>query len=271
MKTRGTNRTGFSMVELLVVIAVLTALIALLVPALASVHDSGVRARSMTNLKQVAQWMSLYSSENRGVIVPSQFDYSSNPYPGKVRSNPSSVGLPDHVGTWTDILWFRYSDVAFPMIEGDVGHDYTLDSPDRPLYDRVPGFDKNPLRSVAPNTRGPEKGLPGMFAANDFFDARTDPVTYPWWTTAQINSPAESLYLIDSSAGETITDDHDDDAWVFDSPDRELDFRYGGEAVLILLLDGSTREEGRFDDLEELEQRGVRVDDLDKAPSQHVE
>ncbi len=43
-------------------------------------------AKSMNSLRQIGIWMQAYSSDNREFILPSQFDYSNNPYTGKVRS-----------------------------------------------------------------------------------------------------------------------------------------------------------------------------------------
>ncbi|MCH8314670.1 MAG: prepilin-type N-terminal cleavage/methylation domain-containing protein [Planctomycetes bacterium] len=84
--TRHNRRRGFTITELLVVIGLIVLLIGILLPALAAVKSGGLMTKSMANMRQIATWMRLYSSDNREFILPSQFDYSDNSYPGKVRS-----------------------------------------------------------------------------------------------------------------------------------------------------------------------------------------
>ena len=88
MTRRTLSRTGFSMTELLVVIAMIAALIGLLFPLLVGFRKSGQLTKSMAHMRQIAGWMALYSSDNRDFVLPSQFDYSANRYKGHVRFVP---------------------------------------------------------------------------------------------------------------------------------------------------------------------------------------
>ncbi len=200
-------RHAFSMTEMLVVIAVLVALLGLLFPLMSGVRKSGQMTKSMSNLRQVAGWLTLYAGDHRDFIIPSQFDYSQNAYPGTVRSTVTDVLLLNklHAGTWADIIWSEYRLGVFPEAVPDFAHDYRHDSPDGPFYgQKVDGllpvlsikFD-NPLRSEVHNTRNSpggissmdavssrmlniiatpfgggaaEKRMPGYFAANNFFN-----------------------------------------------------------------------------------------------------
>src|SRR5262249_50804745 len=161
-----------------------------LLPALAGALRTSYMAKSQNNMKQIAQWMRLYSGDNREYIVPSQFDYSGSAatgYPVKVRSD-ATLGALRYKGTWTDILWTVYKlntiDDAAAQQVGAAAKFYQFDSPDKAAYDGLKDLECQ-LRSAAANSHdfvgatgnGPtpfgngaqESTLPGFFAANNFF------------------------------------------------------------------------------------------------------
>jgi prepilin-type N-terminal cleavage/methylation domain-containing protein len=115
---------------------------------------------------------------------------------------------------------------------------------------------------------------PGMFAANNFFDSRTaakraltnhaydaraelSGSSETFFTNGQITRPDGSAYLIDSIACETIdvVDDANgvDPLDAKDQQESQIDFRYPGETCAMLLLDGHTRTEQRWEDSTDLE------------------
>src|SRR5688572_1310158 len=306
---------AFTMPELLVVIGVIALLIIVLLPALAGALRTGDMATSMNRMRQIATFMQLYSSENREYIVPSQFDYAdaAATFPVKVRSH-DELGTLRYKGTWTDILW-TYHDLGKSQVLVGAAFDdgeYRYDSPGKAVYDEVPDYDESPFRSAAPNSRnfpagfypgtplaegalpfGPgaqELGMPGFFAANNFFNAAPDaPIYNPWdppasaqgrwYTTGQIKVPDRSMYLVDSLAGETIdpvvdgaTADPYNNSDELEPKKIEVDFRYNG-ACLMLYLDGHMDPESAWRNLLDLEGcvnaagdiqkgRGVRIRDL---------
>jgi prepilin-type N-terminal cleavage/methylation domain-containing protein/prepilin-type processing-associated H-X9-DG protein len=63
---RGIFRHGFSLIELLVVIGILTLLVALLLPSLRAARDSANRTKCAAQLRQVGTAFQLYANENRG-------------------------------------------------------------------------------------------------------------------------------------------------------------------------------------------------------------
>ena len=290
--TKNNRRRGFTITELLVVIGLIVLLIGILLPALAAVKSSGLMTKSMANMRQIATWMRLYSSDNREFIVPSQFDYSDNSYPGKVRSIITAGqghGV-EHEGTWSDILWTVFEVARFPEAQvappAGSGHEYRFDSPDIELYNIVGGDLPNPFRSAAQNTdqilggKDPtpfgtgaqQRGRPGFFAANNFFDANpknTDTFN-GWFTTAQIKVPEQSMYLVDSFYGEIIQDEEDavvggpfDRDPTLNPPTIEVDFRYAGETCLMLFMDGHVQPQGIWKNLAELQtSRRIRVEKL---------
>jgi len=278
MLVRPTSRAGFTITEILVVIGAIIVLIGILLPALSTMRTQGAMAVSENNLRQVGVWMRSYSTENRELIVPSQFNYAGNPYPGHIRNEPAVILGAQNAGTWTDILWVLYVGQSFRQIAGEAGHDYSKDSPDLSFYAMLPNFEDNPLRSEALNTKIPpngtgatpygtgaldeERGMPGYFAANNFFNAdSTSPTFNGWWVTGQVRSPDRSMYAVDSFYGETI----EDEPVPFNNTDPTLiqvDFRYA-DACIMLFLDGSVRPVGVWEDLVNLEtERRIRVTNL---------
>ena len=299
MSSRTKNRCGFTITELLVVIGLIALLIGILLPALGAVINQGKMTKSMNNMRQVATWMTLYSGDNREFILPSQFDYSQASYKGKVRSIITDGVGEAYQGTWSDILWTVYNVAVFPEAVAVVGHDYRYDSPDIALYKAVGNDLANPLRAAAENTLdympsgmsgggggggigggnpdlpkpfgngAKEAGIAGLFAANNFFDSTGD--NGEWFTTAQIKIPENSMYLVDSFAGEVIEDAPEPYNRSLLDKTIEVDFRYTGNTCLMLFLDGHVSPQGQWKNIDDLQGdpdvdgdngRGIRIQNL---------
>lgn len=79
-------RFGFTLVELLVVVALIAILTAMLMPVLANARDGGNRARCCVQLKELAAAALAYADDYSGRYVPAASDlYSTNPEGGKCR------------------------------------------------------------------------------------------------------------------------------------------------------------------------------------------
>lgn len=64
------RRNAFTLIELLIVIAIIGVLAAILIPVIGAVRNSTNRTKSLSNLRQVYVAADLYSMDHKGYVVP---------------------------------------------------------------------------------------------------------------------------------------------------------------------------------------------------------
>lgn len=139
--TRRHARPGFTVVELLVVVALITLLIALLFPAFAYVRASARNTGCMNNQRQIAQAHATYTTANKGKFVSPRTDRE-----GVTTSHTASERLMPWVLAIEDNSNYTQGGVELPAAieEGAlfpyVGSLATYVSPNEPLTDKT-----NPL------------------------------------------------------------------------------------------------------------------------------
>ena len=84
---------GFTLVELLVVVAIIGILVAMLIPALGRMRAAALTTASLSNLRQIHVLMQNYLNQNNYV------------YPPAVSTSPIITGQDNHVVYWRRAIW----------------------------------------------------------------------------------------------------------------------------------------------------------------------
>ena len=97
---RKIGKNGFTLVELLVVIGIISLLVGILLPALNRARSAANSIKCISNLRTIGQALVNYTTDNRGFIVPS----FNLPRPGGLNPDYTCVGTPQIMDGWPSIL-----------------------------------------------------------------------------------------------------------------------------------------------------------------------
>lgn len=100
---------AFTLVELLLVIAIIGILAALLLPALSRAKSQASKATDINNLKQIMVALVVYSSDQRDVLPPPNWDNGGFSGPQGTNAGwlytPNRTGFGDYYQIETSLLW----------------------------------------------------------------------------------------------------------------------------------------------------------------------
>jgi prepilin-type N-terminal cleavage/methylation domain-containing protein/prepilin-type processing-associated H-X9-DG protein len=191
-KPRGRRRSGFTLVELLVVIGIIAILIAILMPALSRARRAAVEAQCQNNVRQWCMGLMMYCDENQGFIPVDGGDGSTSVKVGDVTAGTLNL----HLAWYDSSLWWN---AIPPMLKID---DYwTMQS-----QNRVPGPHSNSVfvcPMAAEGNATPLDLANGVRTVDGYFwlhgatlenpgGGSTGDITYPTYMCYVINSQLNS-------------------------------------------------------------------------------
>lgn len=125
-KPNKSDRRGFTLIEMLVVIAIIVLLISMVVPAVTRSIGSAKNVQCVNNLRQIGVAILSYTQENRGRLPPAGFFGVSPYYNRDPRNFPNALraqlGLPESTSWSTQAAQMQFAPVfACPSYPGSRG------------------------------------------------------------------------------------------------------------------------------------------------------
>jgi type II secretory pathway pseudopilin PulG len=90
--SRGPRATGFTVTELVVVVAVIAVIIAIVIPSVGKIRASARTVKCVSNQRQIAMACTAYASANAGRLVSPRTDYNGSLFLDNANVNMSGAG-----------------------------------------------------------------------------------------------------------------------------------------------------------------------------------
>ncbi len=103
------NKTGFTLVELLVVISLIGFLTAILLPAIAKVKDRAIKTKVRSTVERLAMALVTYQSEH-GEYPPDGIDNNNAALPSGIEGNVEGIFVANEKSRYVDGALVRYLD-----------------------------------------------------------------------------------------------------------------------------------------------------------------
>jgi prepilin-type N-terminal cleavage/methylation domain-containing protein/prepilin-type processing-associated H-X9-DG protein len=187
---------GFTLVELLAVIAIIGVLVAILLPVIGRMRDSAHSSRCFANLRNIHTWLNVYAADHKGS------------YPAAFAPAP---GFPNGTQYWTTLLSYMNSSPTSALVQNEAGE-----------YSR---FWYCP---AAANTFPEEPHR--VYPINAFGRSQSSPIR-----PLNVSQPARTLLLADGShnpggGGNSLAYFRDSTASATERPAAALEARHRGKA-----------------------------------------
>ncbi len=123
------RRTGFTLVELLVVIGVIALLIGLLLPALAAAREESKRVKCLSNLRQMLIAVNVYADNSKGSYPPAYWYSGSGPTFAETDWDFTTTMSPSGAVTTPGLLWDAIGQTAVQQCPSFDGNSNTSGNP----------------------------------------------------------------------------------------------------------------------------------------------
>ncbi|MCA9276158.1 MAG: prepilin-type N-terminal cleavage/methylation domain-containing protein [Phycisphaerales bacterium] len=151
-------RKAFTLIEVLVVVAIIAVLVGILIPTLSSAQNTARLVKSQANLRSMAQIQEVYTSEYRGSLMnPYQIkDYRQNGGPvangwGRVMKVGTNIGTEFFPGSGNSSAWYTemyafhwYSVIGGWLNTGDYASEVQFAPADRVMIQRNQRLQEDP-------------------------------------------------------------------------------------------------------------------------------